>query len=409
MQRHPLSALDLVSAKLSRPRRPLDFTVILTVDGVCFEDLIRGAQSARHAFPTSGSIVVGREWVWQSEGAELCRCVDAEDEAARRAVLEAFVDAPLDVHCEAPVRVMWVTGPAGNRLAVRFHHAAFDGISAGLWLLQMLLVATGALPEVTTVAVWEPPKLKVHPEPARLSKYAWGGASEGLWHPGGQPSAARRWRALAVEAAPLRRAVQRLDGPTYNDFLASAFLETLVRWNRSHGEPASRMGLWLPVNIRQRALEGFGNGSSRIRVYARPLEEPSADQKIRQFREQVAWSRAHGEWNVPEDLAVFKWPAWLMVPVLRMFIDRPGVDYGSAVFSHMEKLGAAEQLLPMVSDPEWVMMLDKRYPVGMVAATMGAHTRMSLTWDPAMMPDSDANQLLDSYGEVLEEMRGAIS
>jgi hypothetical protein len=63
----------------------------------------------------------------------------------------------------------------------------------------------------------------------------------------------------------------------------------------------------------------------------------------------------------------------------------------------------------MVRDPEWVMMLDKRYPVGMVATTMGTHTRMSLTWDPGMLPEAEAAALLQSYGETLQEMKEAIS
>ncbi len=386
----------------------MDFTVVLTVVGVDLPRLCRGAESARRALPTSGAVVRGREWVWQEDAPDLCVSVQAGDADARQAALEAFVDAPMDPHQGLPVRVLWVECPAGDRLAVRFHHGALDGISAGIWLLQMLLVATGGLPEVTEVADWSPPPLKVHPDPVRMSEYAWGGASERLWYPGGRPTPSRRWRALDVEAAPLREAVATLCGPTYNDLLSSAFLETLVRWNRAHGQPGDRMALWLPTNIRQQPLQGFGNGSSRIRVYGRSKAEDSAAQRILDFREQVSWCRAHGEWHVPQDLALFGWPTWLMVPVLRAYIDRPGVDFGSAVFSHMEKLGPAEQLLPMVRDPEWVMMLDKRYPVGMVAATMGTHTRMSLTWDPGMMPEAEAEGLLAAYVETLEEMAGAL-
>ena len=409
MPTFPLSTLDLVSAKLHRAARPMDFSVVITVDGLDLDALRRGAQSARRAFPTTGSVVIRREWVWQEQDAGLCTEARAADTAERRAALEAFVDAPLDPHHTPPVRVLWVTCPQGNRLAVRFHHCAVDGISAGLWLLQMLLVATGRLPERAEVQDWAPPVLRTHADPVRLSKYAFGGASERLWSSGSRPTPARRWRALAVEAAPLRAAVAQLDGPTYNDLLSAAYLETLVRWNRAHGEPGTRMGVWLPTNIRETALQGFGNGSSRIRVYARSAEGASSADRVRAFREQVAWSRAHGEWHVPEDLSILRWPTWLMVPVLRAYIDRPGVDFGSAVFSHMEKLGPAEALLPMVRDPEWVMMLDKRYPVGMAAATMGPETRMSLTWDPGMMPEAEAIRLLESYRETLQEMAEAIS
>jgi hypothetical protein len=400
----PLSPLDLISAKVGSTGRPMDFAVLVTVDGIGVDALRRGGRSARHAFLPSGSRVRGRSWEWQQDPPELCAQLQVEDPGAQRAALEAFIDAPMDPHLGLPVRMLLVCCPQGDRLGVRFHHAAFDGISAGLWLVQMLMVAVGGLPETQTVEPWSPPQLQAHPSPARLSKYAWGGASERLWHPGGKPSAQRRWRSLVVDATPLRAAVGRLGGPTYNDLLASAYLQTLSRWNADHGRPAERMGLWLPVNIRQHALEGFGNGSSRVRIYDRCRKESTAAERVRAFREQLSWSREHGEWHVPQDLRLFGWPTWLMVPLLRAFIDRPGVDFGSSVFSHIERLGRAEQLLPMVSEPEWVMTLDKRFPAGMVAATLGEQTTMSLTWDPGMLPELDALELLGLYEQVLAEL-----
>jgi hypothetical protein len=58
----------------------------------------------------------------------------------------------------------------------------------------------------------------------------------------------------------------------------------------------------------------------------------------------------------------------------------------------------------MISEPEWVMTLDKRFPAGMVAATLGEQTTMSLTWDPGMLPELDALELLGLYEQVLAEL-----
>ena len=68
----------------------------------------------------------------------------------------------------------------------------------------------------------------------------------------------------------------------------STHLETLREWNQQHhtnGQP--RVGLWLPMNIRRESYAGFGNGTSRIRLYARYAPSASLIEKAREVRRQV--------------------------------------------------------------------------------------------------------------------------
>jgi hypothetical protein len=402
----PLSPLDLVSAKLTRASRPLDFAVVVRFVGAGpgREKLLAGAQSALRAFPPSGSTVDGRSWRWLDAPLDL-RVLEVEGETAAREAIEAFIDAPFDPHGAPPVRELEVRDVSSGtvRLVARFHHCAFDGVTTGLWLLIQLGVAAGTLPPVEERQDWRPPALRPHDAPVRKSRFARCGPSQRVWSSAQRPSHQRRWATVDLEAEPLRAAVACVPDVTYNDLLACSWLETLIRWNAAHGARHDNLALWLPVNIRQHAFSGFGNGSSRIRVYGRWERAADATARCTLFRKQVAWSKSNGEWFVPADSALLRQPDWVLVPFLRGWLGRPWVDMGSAVFSHMEQIGPAAELLPMVAGTEWVTMLHKRFPVGLVGATLGAHTSLSMTWDPGMLPDDAARELLAQFEATVHE------
>lgn len=406
MERSPLSPLDLVSAKLHRDSRPLDFAVIVRFegDGPGAQALREGAASAVRAFPPSGSVVEARAWVWQGVPVDMS-VADVLDVAAGRMVMEAFIDKGFDPHTCPPVKQLLLHEVTGGavRLVTRFHHSAFDGMSAAMWLLIQLSVATGRMSPVTAVQAWSAPPLKSHDAPVRKSRYARTGPSGRLWSQARACSHRRRWATVSLDAVPLRAAMGCLEGATYNDLLASSWLETTMRWNAAHGAASNKMGLWLPTNIRQNPFGGFGNGSSRIRVYGRWSSDATAVQRCTLFREQVAWSKAHGEWHIPTDSALLRQPDWLLVPVLRAVLGRPWVDMGSTVFSHVEQIGTAAAVLPMVRETEWVTMLHARFPVGLVGATLDHTTSLSLSWDPGMMADAHAHEILSLFEATVQE------
>ena len=66
-----LSPLDLISAWMDRPDRPLDFGQILELRKTApsAADLRRGAHSARRAFAQSGSVLSGEQWMFRPDDA----------------------------------------------------------------------------------------------------------------------------------------------------------------------------------------------------------------------------------------------------------------------------------------------------------------------------------------------------
>ncbi len=382
-----LSPLDLISAKLHRPTRPLDFSVILHLEAgaVVPEMLRKGAVSATHLFPTSGSRVVGRSWEWQDT--DPFDIYEAEDPLDAHTAIEAFVNGGKDPHLDVQVRQLLVKTRSTNEVTLvsRFHHCAFDGVSAALWIFHQMMVASGQVEPETSLGSWDGPELRTHDDPSRKSAYSHMGASRRVWSPSTKASPVRKWHSWTLDASHHVMVKERVEGVTTNDILSASILKTMVDWNLKHGVQANKMGLWVPMNIRRQAFVGFGNGSSRIRIYADKMQAETPDERYRKVREQVLWSKDHGEWYVPADSAILGLSDALMVPILRAFLGRPWVDMASAPFTHLEDLGLASRFASMVRSASWVIMLHERFPFGITAASVGSDTQFTMTYDPGMI------------------------
>ena len=376
----------------------MDFAGILVLDAApgLIDRLEEGALSACAAFPASGSAVSGRHWVRQDASPFSRRRVPV---GAVKSASEAFIDAPNDPHDGMQVRQLLLESEDDSppRLLTRFHHCAFDGTAAALWLFHQLMVAQGAMPAVEGEGHFRAPEIKRHENGIRKMAAAPWGASRRLWSSGRRPSSARRWTSVTVDAVAVRAAAERISDATMNDVLALHCLETMKEWNRVHGRSSTRMGLWLPMNIRVNPFDGFGNGSSRIRVYGDSIDADAFHERVVQFRQQVLLSRTEGEWSIPDASGLMSLPDWLLGPVMRAYLGRPWVDMGSAPFTHMERHGAAERLIPMIRSSEWVLMLHRRHPLGLVAATLGDSIGVTLTHDPAMISEAEAANFLAMF------------
>jgi len=220
-----------------------------------------------------------------------------------------------------------------------------------------------------------------------------------LWSSGKELSRERRWETLELDSGAIRKRLRNQSEIRLNDVLAGVCLRTMADWNRQNGKPCKGLALWHPINIRQDAFEGFGNGSSRVRIYWEESDDPW--QWAGMVRRQMDWSKQNGEWHVPKS-ALFRSPGWLRRPLVRAVLRRPWVDMGSMLFSHMERQGPfGERVLRWAERMEWVGMLDRRFPAGIVGASHGDQTWLTLCWDPALWSSQDAELFLSLYRKNL--------
>jgi len=402
-----LTALDLVCAVTDDASRPMNFAIALHLTRVpALDALEAGAAAARRHFPTSACTVDGARWRLAHAGApRIAEERPAAGDAAMVAAMAAHVDASWDLRTTPAVQQVLLHCPDGRgaTLLSRFHHAATDGIGAMLWLRHQLEVAVGAPPTRTSP---DAPVLRRARHRVRRSRYAFRGPAEPLCTelPGRSPL--RRWHTIAVPAAPLLARAAHGGGVTYNDLLVSCALETFRRWNAEHapsGPP--RVGVWLPMNVRAAPLEGFGNGTSRIRVYARYPHDATPIARAHHVREQIDWSRAHGEWALPSVPELTRAPMRVLRPLLRAWFDRPGVDMATGAFSHIERSPVESPVFDDAVGIDTIAMRDTRHAMGIFGVTRAGTTHLTFVHDPARLGDAATAQLVRIFETALAELR----
>jgi hypothetical protein len=193
--------------------------------------------------------------------------------------------------------------------------------------------------------------------------------------------------------------------------IAAAFLAALVTWDAGRrgasGPPAAPLGLWMPVNVRRHREPSFGNGTSRVRLHAWFDAGTPFEEICRIVRRQLSASLRDGEWSLPGAAWVRRLPVPLTRGLLRMFARRPGVDMGSAVFTHMAGSALAagrpgnDQALPRIDRIDCVGLLDRRHPIGLACLTHLGTTFATFTYDPALLTGRD---VLRIAGQVQERL-----
>ena len=399
--------LDVAFHLMDSARSPQDFTLILHLcDPPDIDSFYAGAKSAMNQFPTSASCIHGHAWVWRENKYFKLQIVSTVSDCESRAAIERFIDEPFDLRHQPPVRQMLIlNGPTGASLVTRFHHSAADGLSAALWLGHQLNVAYGLEEVERERRPFSDVPLRKLSTSVRRSEFAFDGASDQLWAPNTQPSGRRRWITIGFPAAELQRACRRAGGFTYNDLLAACTLEVLSQWNHAHSQ-GMKIGLWMPMNVRRDAAVGFGNGTSRIRLYAQHKPDASFVEKCREVRRQVTWTSKYGEWVVPEIAYFTRLPRPITGPLLRGYLRLPSVDMATGVFSHAGSwIANAGEAFKHVERIECVGLLHPRQRLALNAATHAGQTWASITYDPQLFSPADAQQLAQLYEQQIAQAR----
>lgn len=399
-----LTTLDLISAVMDRPTRRLDFAISLRFGNALDRATLEvGAISARLQYPSTAAVLDGTVWrsMLEVDAGISFRTVTS---AEAHGVIAEFVDAGWDLRRTPPVRQLALSDAdtRGAVLVTRFHHAACDGLGALLWLQHQLEVAGGLRGPLRVAAPYASPVLLRHPAPVRRSAFAFRGPADRLHVDSRSPSGRRCWRTLVFEMTPLQDVAARAGGFTYNDLLAASALETFRVWNASRDRKREpEVGLWLPVNIREDPLGGFGNGSSRMRVYNRYSPTAGLHEKSRAVRRQIEWSRKHGEWAVPQLRGLTRLPMHIVRPLLHAYLNRPWVDMATGTFSHVERSPLDAPAFAGVTGLDFIGMLDKRHALGLFAMSRAGTTYLTFVHDPAQLDDAAVSRLISIYEQQL--------
>ena len=285
----------------------------------------------------------------------------------------------------------------------RFHHAVADGMSAALWLKHQLEVTQGIAELDRTDQSDGPPPLRFVTSSVRKSTFAYDAPSDRLVTSSAVRSGVRAWETMVIDAIQLRKLIRKIGGFTYSDLLATCALEVYAQWNRLHESSSQKISLWLPINVRQRPTVGFGNGTSRIRIYRRYAEGASLAEKCREVRRQVEWCTRHGEWVVPDIKTLAFLPRSLTGTLLRRNLTRRSLDMATGVFSHADRWNSASNgVFDSVERIGCVGLLHSFHALAINGATHNGKTWLTFTYDTGLLSRSDATRLTTLYQKQIE-------
>lgn len=365
--------LDFSFDSMDTEERFLDFVLVsgLKKTAPNFEALNRGASRAFHCFPKAACKIQGYNWKkdqkdWSIRFIELGVSENLHD------TIKLLIQERIVLSQERGIRQYYITQNEKVTLVTRFHHAVGDFMS----LMQFMHVQFF---ENSPYKVEKKLEMHKHPWPKIKSAYAYQKPSHQLGIDGAlSPSKNREWNQLQLEIPNFNW--KEKFGFTYNDYLTAIVLKSMKEWEIERTkDPGRRICLWLPVNIRKHPFEGFGNGSSRLKIYNRYPIDMSVSVLALKIREQVKWNRVKGVWNTPTRIP--KLPKKMMKGILTLYSKKPGSDLGSSVFSHAEKYTGFEDLVASFSSVEVVSQLLYHYGMCLAASTFEGKTFITTTWD----------------------------
>jgi hypothetical protein len=395
---------DQFYAVIDSDDRPCDYGYILELAKGTADPharLAAGLQSARAQFARVGARPRGKRWVDAPEDRlELERGAGnaAEKQEAFRAWMERRDDG-----MQLRQLLYFDTERGGYELLSKWHHAAADAMAHLQVLGHQLRVAFRGPVAVEP----EPPLvLRTHPAPVARSRYAFDGPSDSLAARGsGPPSRRRHWLSLDLDAAALRRFAEANGGFGYTDLLLDLSMQSAIRFN-ARDEPAKRPRacLFLTCNTREPWHSGMGNASSRLRIYG-PLEHAGTVERCRNIREQVRWTKEHGEWYLRVPAFIEALPVWLRRLLLKAALRRSWSP-GTMAVAHLERFGDPDWagLFPMLRSVALVSLVSRQFPLIPCFMTLGQTTRCTITYDPALVPDDDARAFADELIEQVEAL-----
>lgn len=396
---------------MDRATRPLDFTLILRFRrSLEHASLDRGAASARKQFPITASVIKGNSWHLANTHREpFPEFRSSTSGHGVEGYLRGFVDRRIQLTDELPLRQGLVRDPGAGEfhLATKIHHCAADLLSCLKWVRHQLSVASGIEPPVREIAPFRQIPLADGPPGARRNP-DWG-TSERLWTRAGTPTNERRWSAFSIPVNGLEDLSRDKNGFTYNDVLVAAALETARWWNVRKSGQSSRVGLWLPVNMRRDPFVGFGNGSSRIRIRHRFKPTATIRDMCLGVRTQVDRARRNGECVVPQRPLALRLPLGVVAPALRAYLRRPWADMGTLSFTHVQRWpGRDAECFRGLAGLEVVGALHARHPLMLAAVTCHDRTWLTATFDPGLLWAEDVAEIGQYFREVVSAAADAV-
>ena len=286
----PFNAVDEVVHVLDSPAEPWSIQLEVGVEGSLDEQRLREALAEalmRHPMARARKAAVSpkgeRRLQWEiTPEAELdpLRVVECEDDASLDALRADFYSRSVPLAESPPLRLRLARRPDGDLLLVNANHAAMDGFGTLRFVRSVARTYAqdpDPVPDVdpleardlAALADTEDRRTKLQRAATLADKVRDAVAAPArLAADGGRDEPGYGFHHLRLSVDQTRRLVEKDLPGTVNDVLLAALHLAVAEWNDEHGEPARRIGVMVPVNLRPKAWqqEVVGNLILPVRV-----------------------------------------------------------------------------------------------------------------------------------------------
>ena len=385
--------IDFSFEALDSPERRLDFAFITKLKSqITIEELYTGAELAFKCFPKSNGYIKNYDYIpcrekWEIEQAS-CESKDTKK------VIGDFLQKPLQLHKERGVKQLYLLSNKELYLVTQMHHSLGDAMSFFSWLYVQVTRKT--FPN-------KPLKIKKHKQPIRKSIYSHNKPCLIFGQKNKPTSNQRDWASFSLDK-PSKSQLKKFyeNSFSYNDLLCAIVFKALREYNQIHNLSNERNGIYLPMNIRSNFYEGFGNGSSRIKIYDKFSPQCSYKDTAQNIREQIKWCQQNGMWHIPEILPITSHlPKIFHKALVKAYARLKHQDFCSFIFSHLERLGNLTELLNNFSETTIISQLYKTYPMALSALTFENKTVFSSTWDKSRLSQNE----IDLFFSLIREKK----
>jgi len=348
-----LSLFDLLFELTSNSQRSLDFTFYGELNKpTTLRNLELGAKIAFEKFPQSNSTINRYDFVICEEAWKVNKFSGNHEYE----IIKDFINDEFNLKKSRGIKQLLITKSDGRQILVtRMHHAVGDGLSLFMWLEAQLCGSQVSNDEMQLLGkpnVVSKKSAYEFSKPCQVYKeFKRGNGSS------------RDWLSFKISNVSLAPNL------TLNDSLIAIFLKAL-----EDVFALERRGVYLPINIRKFPFKGFGNGSSRIKIY--DIENTDLIEKAHSIRKQKNDARNNGLWY-QRNTYNRMFSKFIFSKIINKYSKMNTHDYGSFVFSHIQKLGPYETVLNHFKTHQFISQIF--HPYSFTVIVLGE--TCTITWD----------------------------
>jgi|GEM_PF-6986591 len=380
-----MSMIDYTFYSMCTEVRPLDFCLLGKLKKKEFDTLTQGAQKAFSSYPKTCKKINGFSWDGEGHAWRISKqSLENKEEVIKHTGM--LLKKKMNLKKKRAIEQSFFKTHDGDFLMTRCHHSLGDLTSLLLWMNS----------QMNNLAVKESSlTLRNIEKKNKVSPYRFEKNSPPFGAKKNVPNGKRQWKDYVISQPIIDFTLKEY---SYNDFLLACLFLSMNKWNKKR-QSKQELSIYVPTNIRENRLVGFGNGSTRYKIYH--CERNDFEATVEHIRKQVNWCRENGMWAINNKL--IKIPLFIYRAILRRLSTKASADLCSTIFSHFEVPKNFKGLFDHFESLSIISQLYEHYKIVFAMRTDEGISNLTATWDEAHLSEEEVDELIKYFILFIKE------